>query len=106
MLLLVPRLLLLLLRRQVVNAVRARQIRMLPRFGTARPEVPQARGALDAPLLLSEAALVVRALFEVHRYDGRAVVIIARRCIILNESISKIGRCSEVYIEIKVLGRS
>ena len=100
----VPRLLLLLLRRQVVNAVRARQIRMLAGFGTARPEVPQARGALDTPLLPGEVALVVRAFFEVHGYDGRTVVIIARRCI-LNESVSEIGRRSEVYSGIKVLGK-
>ena len=103
----VPRLLLprLLLRRQVVNAVRARQIRMLSGFGTARPEVPQARGALYAPLLPCKVALVVRAFFEVHGYDGRTVVIIARRCI-LNESVSEIGRRSEVYIGIKALGKA
>ena len=78
---------------------------MLAGFGTARPEVPQARGALDAPLLPCKVALVVRAFFEVHGYDGRTVVIIARRCI-LNESVSEIGRRSEVYIGIKALGRA
>ena len=99
-LLLVPRFLLplLLLLRQVVNAIRARQVWMLASFAAARPEVPQAGGALDAPLLPGEVALVVRTFFEMHRYDGWAVLIITRRCI-LNESISKIGRRSEIYMK-------
>ena len=103
LLLLVSRLLLplLLLRRQVVNAIRARQIWAHAGFVTTRPEIPQAGRALDAPLLPGKVALVIRTLFfGLHRYDGWSIVIIARLCI-LNEGIAEIGRCSEIYIESK-----